>query len=330
MLDLRRGNTRLRQAWKKYTSNPVVRRVGWGVIFFLAAVFIVGSGLSSRGFSFKEGQVCPTNIYAPRTIVYVDEVETERLRRDAVSKVEKSYQEDTGVLTRLEEKVKNTFDKVRELRDAELQPAEKLQRLRTYLTQEVGVSTSELEAIPTSSLESLLQGEEQELAKAEALSKTLLQEELRYGLKADALPNAKENIVGKVSHFAITREWKPVVSAVLVRTIRPNLVFDSETYERRVAQAEAEVPIVERTYKAGQVIVREGDIITKVHLAVLRQLGLMRGRAAWPRVLGVTLFVLLIGVLIVFYLYRSRREILEREQYLILYGLLFTLTMLDL
>ncbi len=328
MLDLRRGNTLLRQTWKKYTSNPVFRRVGWGVIFFLAAVFIVGSGLTSRGYSFKEGQVCPTNIYAPRAIVYVDEAETERLRRNAVSQVEKSYQEDTGVLTRLEEKVKNAFDKVRKLRDTEVQPAEKLQQLRTYLAQEMGIPTAELEAIPTSSLESLLQGKEQELDKAETLSVGLLQEELRYGLKADALPNAKESIAEKVSNSDITREWKPTVSAVLVNTIRPNLIFDKETYERRVAQAEAEVPIVERTYKAGQVIVREGDIITKVHLAVLRQSGLMRGQAAWPQVLGVTLFVLLIGVLIVLYLYRSHREILEREQYLILYGLVVTLTIL--
>jgi len=146
------------------------------------------------------------------------------------------------------------------------------------LVQDVGIPAPDLEAIPTSSLESLLQGKEQELDKAEALCVTLLQEELRYGLKEDALPNAKENIDDKVSNSNITRGWKPVVSAVLVNTIRPNLVFDKETYERRVAQAEAEVPIVERTYKTGQVIVREGDIITKVHLAVLRQLGLMRGQ----------------------------------------------------
>jgi len=32
--------------------------------------------------------VCPTNIYAPRAIVYVDEAETERLRREAVTQVE--------------------------------------------------------------------------------------------------------------------------------------------------------------------------------------------------------------------------------------------------
>jgi len=328
MLDLRRVKALLRLFLQKYTGNLVVRRLCWGALFFLAAVVIVGSGLYSTGVSFREGQVCPTNIYAPRAIVYVDETETERLRREAVDKVEKSYQEDTGVITRLQENVSNTFAKVRELREADLQAAEKMQRLRSYLTDEVGVSASDLDAISASAFESLLQGKDEGLSEAESLSITLLKEELRYGLKADALPSARENIANKVSQSSITSEWKPVVSALLVQTIRPNLVFDSETYQRRVAQAEAEVPVVERTYKAGQVIVREGDIITKAHLAVLRQLGLIRGRTAWQQMLGLALFVLLIGGLIVLYFYRSLKALLECEQRLILYGLLFTLTML--
>jgi putative nucleotidyltransferase with HDIG domain len=328
MLELRRVRALFRLLWKKYTKKQLVRRVGWGVIFFLATLIIVGSGFSSGKLSFREGQVSPTNIYAPRAMVYVDEDETERLRREAVNRVEQSYQEDTGVLPQLENEVKNTFDKVRELRNAEIEPDEKLHQLRIYLMEDMGISSSELDAISVSSLESLLLGEDLELEEAEILSITLLQDELRYGLKSDALSIAKENIANNVIRSSITSEWKPVISTVLVNIIRPNLIFDSETYERRVAQAEAEVPIVERTYKAGQVIVREGDIITDMHLAVLGQLGLVRGGAAWPRMLGVAFFILVIGVLLAFYIYRTKREILEQEQRLMLYGLLFTLTIL--
>ncbi len=328
MLDLRRVSTWIRQTWKGFSDHPVFRRVFVGILFFLATVFIVGSGFFSGGYSLKEGQVCPTNIYAPRTVVYLDEVETERLRREAANRVEKSYREDTGVIARQDEKVKNTFSKARELRDTDIPPEEKLRRFSTFLAQEVGVPSSELEAIPTSSLYALLQGSDNEFNSAEDFCKTSLLDELRYGLKEDALPNAKKNLVDKVSHSSIIKSWRPGVSAVLVYTIRPNLIFDKETYDLRVAQARAEVPIIERTYKAGQVIVREGDIITKVDLAVLRQSGLIRGGAAWPRVIGVFLFVALIGLLMILYLYRFRRDILEREQYLFLYGILFTLTML--
>lgn len=330
MLELRRVRALFRLLWKKYTKKQLVRRVGWGVIFFLATLIIVGSGFSSGKLSFREGQVSPTNIYAPRAMVYVDEDETERLRREAVNSIEQPYQEDGSVLPQLENEVKNTFAKVRELRNAETEPADKLQELRIYLLEDVGLSASELDAFSIGTLESLLQvnDSDSDLAEAEALSITLLQEELRYGLRADALSIARENIANKVIQSSIYSEWKPVVSTVLVNIIRPNLIFDSETYERRVAEAEAGVPIVERTYKAGQVIVREGDIITDVDLAVLGQLGLVRGGSTWPRMLGVAFFILVIGVLLLYYIYRTKREILEQEQRLMLYGLLFTLTIL--
>ncbi|MDD2555678.1 MAG: HDIG domain-containing protein [Syntrophaceticus sp.] len=328
MLDMRRVRALLRLLLKKYTKNQLIRRVGWGLMFFLATLIIVGSGYSSGKLSFREGQVSPTNVYAPRSIEYVDEAETERLRREAVIKVEQPYHEDASVLPQLENEVKDTFNKVRELRNAELESDDRLQQLRVYLLEDVGISAFELENLPVSSLELLLQGEDLQLGEAETLSITLLQEELRYGLRADALSIARENIANKVTQSSINSEWKPVVSTVLVNMIRPNLLFDSETYERRVAEAEAEVPIVERTYKAGQVIVREGDIITSLHLAVLRQLGLVRGGAAWPRVLGVAFFILIIGVLLVAYIYRTKREMLEHDQHMILYGLLFVLTLL--
>ena len=88
------------------------------------------------------------------------------------------------------------------------------------------------------------------------------------------------------------------------------------------------MPDVVRTYQAGQVIVSEGDIITKVDMAVLRQLGLMQGRALGTRLIGVLLFVLVLGGLILFYLARFRRDILKSDQHLTLYGLVFTLTIL--
>lgn len=325
-MKLLKGFSWFRQSGGKFAGQPVVRRAGWGLLFFLVTAFIVGSGYFSRGYSLREGQISPVNIYAPRTIVYVDEIETERLRREAASKVEKSYRDDTRVPVMVEEKLKEVYSTVKELRDAELPPEERLSRFRTFLVREVGVPASELEVTPAGSLQALLQGSDEELARAEAFSKTALQEELSYGLKEDALPNARENLADRVALSSLPESWQPCVTLVLVHTIRPNLVFDQETYARRVEEARAEVTPVERTYRAGQVIVREGNPITQVDLMVLRQLGLLRERPLWPRVIGVSLFVLLMGVLISLYLYKFRRQILEREQRIILYGFIFILT----
>jgi len=304
------------------------RQLVWGVLFFLAAALVVGSNFLSGGYSFKEGQVCPTNIYAPRTVVYVDEEETERLRDEAANRVEKSYQEDADALQRQHGLVNKTFDKIRELRDAELSPEEKREQLRTFLAQEIGVSRSDLEALSDNALSAVLAASDQELDNAQSISRNLIQEELRYGLKAEGLNSARDNLAYKVSISDIPDQWEPVVSTALVHILEPNLIFDNETYQRRVQQARAEVPQVVRTYQAGQVIVREGDIITKVDIAVLRHLGLMQGRVLAPRLIGVLLFVLALGSVILFYLTKFRSDILKSEQHWKLYGLVFTLTIL--
>lgn len=327
MVDLQGDHSLFRQLWGTLKGRTF-RQVIWGVLFFLAAALVVGSNFLSGGFSFKEGQVCPTNIYATRTIVYVDEEETERLRNEAANRVEKSYQEDADALQRQHGLVNNTFDKIRELRDAELPPEDKLKQLRSFLTQEIGISVSDLDDISDNALTAMLAASDQELGNAQSLSRNLIQEELRYGLKADGLNSARDNLAYKVTISDIPDQWEPVVSTVLVHILEPNRIFDNETYERRIQQARAEVPEVVRTYQAGQVIVREGDIITKVDLAVLRQLGLMQGRALGTRLIGVLLFVLVLGGLILFYLARFRRDILKSDQHLTLYGLVFTLTIL--
>ena len=327
MVDLQGEHSLFRQYLSKLKGRTF-RQVVWGVLFFLAAALVVGSSFLSGGYSFKEGQVCPTNIYASRTIVYVDEEETERLRNEAANRVEKSYQEDADALQRQHGLVNKAFDKIREFRDTELSPEEKKEQLRSFLAQEIGISHSYLDDISDNALTAILAASDQELDNAQSISRNLIQEELRYGLKAEGLNTARDNIAYKVSISDIPDQWEPVVSAVLVHILEPNLIFDNETYERRVQQARAEVPEVVRTYQAGQVIVREGDIITKEDLAVLRQLGLMQGRALWPRLIGVLLFVLVLGGLILFYFARFRSDILKSDQHWKLYGLVFTLTIL--
>ena len=327
MVDLQGEHSLFRQYLSKLKGRTF-RQVVWGVLFFLAAALVVGSSFLSGGYSFKEGQVCPTNIYASRTIVYVDEEETERLRNEAANRVEKSYQEDADALQRQHGLVNKAFDKIREFRDTELSPEEKKEQLRSFLAQEIGISHSDLDDISDNALTAILAASDQELDNAQSISRNLIQEELRYGLKAEGLNTARDNIAYKVSISDIPDQWEPVVSAVLVHILEPNLIFDNETYERRVQQVRAEVPEVVRTYQAGQVIVREGDIITKEDLAVLRQLGLMQGRALWPRLIGVLLFVLVLGGLILFYFARFRSDILKSDQHWKLYGLVFTLTIL--
>jgi len=279
------------------------------------------------GLVLHEGQISPFDIRAPRSLVYIDEEETERLRNEAAARVEKIYREDAGVVTFIEEKLQDIFDGIRKIQASEAPLEEKVARLREFLGQATG-APDEAAALPAASLRAVLLVDAEELAGIEDVSKSLLREELRYGLKEEVLPSARENLARSVALSRVDKQCQPVVTFILQKTIRPNLVFDKEAYEKRVQEARQSVPPVQRTIQAGQIIVREGDPVDAEDLAVLRQLGLLKPRAAWPTFVGICLFVLLLGGLFYIYLHQFRRNLLSQENFVLLFGLLFTLTIL--
>lgn len=328
MLTWQKGSRWLRDALSKAIRHPNFQRAGWGLFFFLVAVLVLVSNFLSGGFSLKEGQISPADISSPRNIVYVDEAETERLREEAARRVEKVYREDKQVAALLDEKIRGIYARIRELREADLSAAERAARLRDFLGQATGAPAEKVKSLPGGALEALLQRSEEELAGLEARTRNFLQEELKYRLTEESLPEARERLAERVALSELNQPWQPVVSFILTETIRPNLILDQEAYARRVAEARNQVPPVQRTIQAGQIIVRKGDPVDAGDLAVLRQLGLLRTRAIWPVLLGAGLFVLLLGGLTFFYLYQFRRDFLRHDQHLLLYGLLFTLTLL--
>jgi len=328
MLAWQRGSHWLRDTFSKTLRHPIFQRVGWCSLFFLVTVLLLSSSFLAEGFSLKEGEISPVDISSPRNIVYVDEAETERLRGEAARQAEKVYREDRQVAALVDEKIKSIYAKVRELRLADLSSAERAARLRDFLARATGAPAERIGSLPAGALEALLQRSEEELNALEAQSRDLLQEELKYRLTEESLPDARESLAGKVALSEPNKPWQPAVSFILTETIRPNLVLDREAYEKRVAEAKNKVPPVQRTIRAGQVIVRKGDPVDAGDLEVLRRLGLLRTRSVWPVLLGVSFFVLLLGGLIFLYLCQFRRDLLGRDHCLLLYGLLFTLTLL--
>lgn len=312
----------------KIAQHPKMRIGFWGFLFFAVTAVLFGFSFIEKGLSLKEGQISPSDVYAPRTVVYIDEAETERLKNEAASRVEKIYREDAQASALADEKLKNIYTKIRELQQAEIPQKDRIAALRDYIGQITGASDRELKELSDASLHALLQLSEKDLEEIESMSRNFLQEELRYGLKEEALQSARENLVAKVSFSQLDSSLQPGVAFILTHSIRPNLVFDRKTYEKMVFEAREDVHPVQRTIKAGQIIVRKGEPVESSDIAALRQLGILRSHAIWPSLLGLIIFVFLLGGLILFYIWKFRPNILLNEQFLVLYGLLFVLMLL--
>ncbi len=330
MLSWPKGSPWLNQSLSRITHQPLFRRLAWGVFFFFVTAFVLASSYLWRGYSFKEGEIASQDIPATRKVVYIDEAETERLRNEAASRIPRDqyFNQDAQVSEQVDQDLKGIYTKIRELQKANLSPGERTIQLRDYISQVTGASVQDFRPALIGSLSDLLQRSSNELDDLESFSRGLLKEKLKYTLRGNALPAARKDIAARVAEAGIDKSLQPAVNFILIRTLRPNVVFDREGYNKEVAAAKEAVLPVQRTILPGQNIVRKGEPIDKSDLLVLNQLGLLKPRVIWPSLLGVGLFVLLLGGLLLLYLYKFRRRFLENDQYIILYGLLFVLTLL--
>ncbi len=330
MLSWPKGSPWLNQSLSRITRQPLFRRLAWGVFFFFITAFVLASSYLWRGYSFKEGEIASQDIPATRKVVYIDEVETERLRNEAASRIPRDqyFYQDAQVSEQVDQDLKGIYTKIRELQKANLSPGERTIQLRDYISQVTGASVEAFSPALIASLSDLLQRSGDELDYLESFSRGLLKEKLKYTLRENALPAARKDIAARVAEAGIDKSLQPAVNFILIRTLRPNVVFDREGYNKEVAAAKEAVLPVQRTILPGQNIVRKGEPIDKSDLLVLNQLGLLKPRVIWPSLLGVGLFVLLLAGLLLLYLYKFRRRFLENDQYIILYGLLFVLTLL--
>lgn len=320
----------LNQSLSRITHQPLFRRVAWGLFFFLVTTFVLASCYLWRGYSFKEGEIASQDIPATRKVVYIDEVETERLRNEAASRVPRDqyFYQDAQVSEQVDQDLRGIFAKIRELQGANISPSERSVQLRDYISQITGVSVQDFSGEVIASLNNLLQRNGEELNYLESLGRGLLKEKLKYTLRENALSAARKDIAVRVAEAGIDRSLQPALDFILERVLRPNVVFDREGYNKEVAAARESVLPVQRTILPGQNIVRKGEPIDRSDLQVLNQLGLLKPRVIWPSLIGVVLFVLLLGGLVLLYLYKFRRRFLRNDQYIILYGLLFVLTLL--
>lgn len=328
MITLKNGGLWLRNRWKQLTRQRGFRRAGIIVIFLLIAAVTVGSGLIGRGYSLREGQISPFDIRAPRTMAYVDEPETERARREAASRVENVYQRDDLVPQQVAAKLQGIFDEIRSLNLQGLPSQRNTSLLQEYLIQSTGASEQEFSALRSGSLQALLDLNNTQLTKVYSLSKDLLQGFLKYGLAEEALPSARDSLADAVASSNLSKDLQPGVTFILTHVLRPNLVLDRETYARKVAEARESVTPVQRWIQAGQVILQKGEPIDSNHLAELQQLGMLRTQNVWPSLFGVIFLVLLVAGLAAAYLKKFQPRFYDQDQYIVLYGILFTLTLL--
>ena len=261
--------------------------------------------------SYDSGVVADRSIKAPRSVSYVSEALTAAEREKAATAVARQYTRTPTVVVAETSNLAKTVDGVAKVRaDATATRDAKL----AAMTRVEGSTISSALAVD---LTDMPPAEWDGVAKE--LEKTL-QNLYSQSIREEQLDAARAD-VPKAIPAAWTDRPKRVATDLIRQHLKPNEVFDPvATLAAQVAARNNVVP-VQVQVTAGEIVVREGAVVTPQDVEKLQALGLASTGIDWKSALGLLLWALMISGVLALFIERYAQEAWLDDRRLFLVGL---------
>jgi len=274
--------------------------VSWSLaLWLLMSLILVYQFLPSR-VRLQVGEVSTQNIRAPQKITYVSEIRTARDRDAAVSSVTPFYTPPDRLLTQRQvsraRAIKNYIDAVRQDKYADKNE----KRALLSAIQDVSFSDQAIDLI--------LQMSESSWRVVADQTVTVLEQIMREEIREDRLGKVLYQVPIYIA-VNLTSEQAKVVTEWVQGLIVPNSFLDQEKTEAARKAAQQTVEPVRITLEKGQIIVREGEVVSDLDIEALKALGLQQSDVSWINILSVLFFVLLLVIVLSLYISKRRTDI---------------------
>ncbi len=293
----------------------------WLLVLFSVGVFV--SSVIALNWQLIPGRQPLTigdtaieTIKAPRRGTFVSQSRTRAARDAAAAQVSSSYDYDSNLLRQLRGRAADLLRSVSAIRADTFITLE--QRRQQVVRLEPGLSQASVNAALD------LSDPEWLAVNAEALR--ILDENVRERIRAEDLAERRTTAIGQISP-SLSPAQQALVADIVSLYIRPNVLVNPTETERVRKEARDRVPPVQVTVERGDVIMRQGDVITAEDVEKLEALGLGTRAFDIQTAAGVMLFAALVAVLIGAYLYTFHQSLLAQPRSLLLVGVLLAGTL---
>ncbi len=301
----------------------------WARIALLVATVLVLSALLSLHLlpdkvSLRVGDLSAQDIRAMRTVRYLDDDATNRLKAEAAARAEPVYTS-VHAASEADETVSEVYQRLRRDLTLRLDPVRASQGLR----REVGLT------IPAASLAPLLRAGAgaYHLDQAERLTHQAVHDALDREIRDDHpgdLADAHAQVSDRLKSSLLPRTHLPAAAAIAGGVLQPNRLLDRKRTANAALSAERLVAPIYGQVFAGDTVVRRDQVVTPGVTAKLRALGLQNPRLDPGTVAGVAGLVAFMVGIVCFWLSRDYPAIFRSTKTLVLLSLLVTLGVLGL
>lgn len=294
-----------------------LRKIIWYTLFLLAILGIFATHYLPEKYPVAEGQVSPSTIRAFQTITFEDTKKTEERRQEAADRISEVYTVDKGIIEDLEDQIRNFYDELTAIASRDSIGASEKARL---LKRDYGLS--DLAANIYLSLE---RGTVRIL---ESESINVLRANWEKGVKEHEVDDQLDKILAQIELLNYNAPFREIIKATFKDIeLKANLFPDEEaTRKAKEEAARSENPVL-ITIREGQILVREGEVVTAEQIEILQALGYQSKVLPSLTLAGVAIFLLVCLVLTVLYMKFYLRSLYEKENTLTLLALLVFLTL---
>lgn len=280
------STTTLAQRWRLNILNRIgfVRKFLALIIFGVLTYCLVFADIPTSS-KFEIGKPAPIDARAEYTVRLVDEAATKKAMQDAASQVADVEVFNPYALQSSEARIDNTISYVRmTLPDAEKKDKDKAEQLPTASSEETpsdsaasAERSSDNQQAPLQLSDAvhkiLINANDKELKVYSSTAKHLLRQTMSGGIRKTELNQAAAAMIGHAAALDnCSSKCKVVAVELASKALIPNLSIDSTATENAKRKASEEVIPIVKVILPGQIVVREGEIVTKEDIPVLEAL----------------------------------------------------------
>ncbi len=286
------------------------------------AAFVIATGLlSAVALLFsppavvsygQAGVVADREVRAPHSTAFTSETLTQAERDKAAAAVQRVYVADPAVNVTASSHLQAALTGIGRIRNDATQARDQRITALTKLS-EVALTAP----LATDALDMTAAEWDQLNRELDPALKTLYGQ----GIRPEQLDTARADSVPKALPPAWTDRQKRVGGELLKQSLQANLVFDANATAAAQQSARNDVAPIQVQVTAGEVVVREGQVVTEQDLEKLRALGLVNPGIDWKSAVGLLSWALIIAGVLGLFVERYAEEAWSDDRKLMVVGL---------
>lgn len=254
---------------KKILGKQKTNRIIIFLITFLFIYSVVATSIVTKKYNLKEGDIAKIDIKAPREVK--DELSSESKIQQAMNSVPLQYNKKLEIKNEVLDKITAFFSKINQLNVNQSDDRDKVQKLKSNA--EISLSDEDYLTLIKANKDDLKTVQDfLSKAMADVYDNNNISDNSQKDNQED-IKKVQESILLKVNESKLPKNLKDVSVNLGYSLITPNFFYDKDKTEDLKRNAARNVQPV--MIKKDQIIVKEGEPITKYQVEILQSLGLL-------------------------------------------------------